>query len=112
MSKKPADKYLKIVEWSEEDGCYIGSALGLIIGGVHGKNEARVFAQLCEVVDEAIKLFKKEGSPLPKPTANKKYSGKVSLRIPAELHKALAIKARKNGESVNKLIQHKLEASL
>ncbi len=46
---------------------------------------------------------------MPSPTANKKYSGKISLRIPTDLHKALAIKALQNGESVNKLIQHKLE---
>ncbi len=43
MSKKESDNYLKIVEWSQRDGCYMGTAPGLIIGGVHGKQEARVF---------------------------------------------------------------------
>ena len=112
MSKKLSDNYLKIVEWSEKDSCYIGTAPGLIIGGVHGKQEAKVFEELCEAVDEAIKLLKKEGRPLPPGTANKKYTGKISLRIPPLLHKALSIKAQQNGESVNKLIQHKLESSL
>jgi hypothetical protein len=29
-------KYAKIVEWSQEDGCYVGSAPGLLYGGVTG----------------------------------------------------------------------------
>lgn len=112
MKKKTGDKYLKIVEWSDEDGCYIGTAPGLVIGGVHGKDQARVFARLCSTVEEAILLLKREGRPLPKPTIDKKCSGKILLRIPSELHKVLAIKAVQAGESVNKLIQQELEAGL
>jgi predicted HicB family RNase H-like nuclease len=112
MSRQPKDKYLKIVEWSEEDQCYVGTAPGLIIGGVHGKNEAKVFAELSEAVDEAIHLLKKDGSPLPKATANRKFSGSLLLRIPPSLHKLLAIKALKAGESINKFIQKNLEAKI
>ena len=52
--KKPSDDYLKIVEWSEEDQCYVGMAPGLIIGGVHGESQKKVFYELCEAVEEAI----------------------------------------------------------
>lgn len=112
MRKKQGDKYLKVVEWSEEDGCYVGTAPGLIIGGVHGKSQSRVFAELCQAVEEAVRLLKKEGCPLPAPTADKKYSGRILLRIPAELHKALTIRASQAGESLNKLVQHELESHL
>ena len=107
--KKTSDDYLKIVEWSEEDDCYVGTAPGLIIGGVHGKNQKKVFDDLCKAVEEAIQILQKEGRPLPASTANKKYSGKIALRIPPELHKTLVAKAFQAGESVNKLIQHELE---
>jgi len=110
--KKASDDYLKIVEWSEEDRCYVGMAPGLIIGGVHGRNQKKVFDELCEAVEEAIQILQKEGSPLPAATANKKYSGKIALRIPPPLHKTLAIKAFQEGESVNKLIQHELEEAI
>ena len=40
---KQADKYLKTVEWSKEDSCYIGTCPGLINGGIHGSNEAKVY---------------------------------------------------------------------
>lgn len=33
---KESDYYLKIVEWSEEDQCYIGYCPGLFLGGCHG----------------------------------------------------------------------------
>ena len=33
---KASDRYLKIVEWSDEDGCYVGTCPGLMLGGVHG----------------------------------------------------------------------------
>ena len=110
--KKTSDDYLKIVEWSEDDHCYVGTAPGLIIGGVHGKSQKKVFDKLCEAVEEAIQILWKEGRPLPAATANKKYSGKIALRIPPQLHKTLAMKAFQDGESVNKLIQHELEEAI
>ncbi len=110
--KKTADDYLKIVEWSEEDQCYVGTSPGLIIGGVHGKNQKKVFDELCEAVEEAIQILRKEGRSLPTAMTNKKYSGKISLRIPSQLHKTLAVKAFQAGESVNKLIQHELEEAM
>lgn len=110
--KKTRDDYLKIVEWSEEDKCYIGTAPGLIIGGVHGKDQKQVFIELCEAVEDAIRILRKEGRPLPAATVNKKYSGKIALRIPAQLHRLIVAKAFQTGESVNKLIQHELEEAI
>jgi hypothetical protein len=33
---KTSNHYLKIVEWSEEDQCYVGTCPGLMRGGIHG----------------------------------------------------------------------------
>ena len=63
--------YAKIVEWSEEDQCFVGSAPGLLYGGCHGSDEKQVFAELCQIVDEAIQLYQQEGRPLPPPTAGR-----------------------------------------
>ncbi len=109
MKKKIRDNYLKVVEWSEEDQCYIGTSPGLIIGGVHGRDEAKVFTELCNAIDEAIELLQKNGSALPLPTTNKTYSGEIILHISPELHKTLAIKSIQEGENIDSYIQHKLE---
>ncbi len=74
---KESARYAKIVEWSDEDQCYVGSCPGLIYGGCHGGDEQRVFAELCEIVDEAIALCKHDGKPLPPCTSGKDYANKM-----------------------------------
>ena len=98
---KASDRYLKIVEWSEEDGCYVGTCPGLMLGGVHGSDETRVYRELCEVVDEWVETLRRDGEALPAATAQKEYSGKFVLRVGRELHKELAIEAIRHGESLN-----------
>ncbi len=65
--RNPADIYQKIVVWSEEDNCCIGTCPELFYGGVHGDDELEVFRELREVVDEWIEIFEEEKRPLPKP---------------------------------------------
>jgi hypothetical protein len=65
---KDSARYIKIVEWSEEDQCFIGTSPGLFHGGCHGDDEKAVFAELCEIVDETIAEYNKDGKPLPPPT--------------------------------------------
>ncbi len=97
---KPSDRFLKIVRWSEDDRCYVGSVPGWIGDCCHGDDEAEVYRRLCGVVDEWIAIYKKDGRPLPPPT-NKNYSGRFVLRTGPDLHRALAVKALNDGESLN-----------
>lgn len=62
---KESARYAKIVEWSDEDQCYVGSSPGLIYGGCHGADETEVFEELCRVVEEATALYHVDGKPLP-----------------------------------------------
>lgn len=74
---KPSARYAKIVEWSDEDGCYVGSAPGLVFGGCHGPDERAVFQELCEIVDEAIELYRQEERPLPPPTSGRDLANTI-----------------------------------
>lgn len=60
-------RYAKIVEWSEQDGCFIGSCPELFYGGCHGLDQRAVFDELCEMVEETIELYRQDGKPLPAP---------------------------------------------
>ena len=106
---KIKDNYLKIVEWSPEDQCFVGTAPGLILGGIYGNNQRLVFDKLCRAIDEVIALMKKEGHPIPPQVLKSEYSGKIALRIAPDLHRTLAIKATQCGESINKYIEAKLK---
>jgi len=102
--KAEARKYLKIVEWSQEDGCYIGSAPPIIGQCCHGDTEAEVMAQLAVIVEDWVKVLLTDGKPLPAATANKDFSGKFLVRISPDLHKKAALKALARGESLNQFV--------
>lgn len=65
-------RYLKIVEWSDEDGCHVGSAPDLMYGGCHGDDERKVFDELCQIVDEIIENHRVDGTPLPEPSKRRR----------------------------------------
>ncbi len=70
-------RYVKIVEWSEEDQCYVGSAPGSIFGRCRGDDERKVFDELCKIVEEAIVIYKVDGKPLPPATSRRDYANKL-----------------------------------
>lgn len=74
---KGSARYAKIVEWSDEDDCYVGSAPGLVLGGCHGDDEKKVFEELCQIVEEAIDLYAKDGKPLPPATSGRDYANRM-----------------------------------
>jgi predicted RNase H-like HicB family nuclease len=47
----------------------MGSCPDLFYGGCHGDDEKAVFAELCDIVEEVLALYKQEGKPLPPPTS-------------------------------------------
>jgi predicted RNase H-like HicB family nuclease len=63
---KTADKYHKWVEWSDEDGVYLGKCPDLITG-IHGDDPVRLYGELCVVLEEVVAHFESEGRPLPPP---------------------------------------------
>lgn len=98
---KASDNYLKIVEWSEEDQCYVGTCPTLMLGGIHGDDEAGVYRELCQAVEEWVEIYQEDGDPLPAPTAGRNYSGKFVVRVGQDLHKTLTVGALRNRESLN-----------
>jgi len=64
-------RYTKIVEWSDEDRCFIGSCPELFYGGCHGSDEREVFDHLCQIIEETIDLYQQDGKPLPHPLSTR-----------------------------------------
>ena len=63
---KLSDQYHKWVEWSDEEHVYLGKCPDLITG-IHGDDPNKVYADLCEVIDEVLAHFASEGRTLPLP---------------------------------------------
>ena len=102
--KRLAARYPKLVEWSDEDKCFIGRCPMLFSGGVHGRDEAEVYRHLCRTAQEWVEILQRDGVPLPKAKRSADYSGKFMVRVAPEIHQRLAIKAMAAGESLNSMV--------
>ena len=62
-----------------------------MLGGCHGIDEKAVFDELCQIVEEAIVTYRKDGKPLPSLTSGRDFANKmqcVALRSynPLNMH--------------------------
>ncbi len=72
-----------------------------MLGGVHGNDEAKVYAELCTAVEEIIEVIGADGKEMPRPLGKKAFSGRFVLRVEPALYRRLAAKALAAGESLN-----------
>lgn len=63
-------RYVKIVEWSDEDGAFVGRCPGVIGPCCHGPDEVEVYRELCAIVEERLETTRRDGKPLPPPAAD------------------------------------------
>ncbi|PON18496.1 hypothetical protein C2W62_07640 [Candidatus Entotheonella serta] len=78
---KASARYVKILEWSDEDQCFVGQCPGIIGPFCHGDDEAQVYADLCQIVEEWIDLMQQDGRPLPPPIAGRQLAEKILTGI-------------------------------
>src|SRR5436190_1387781 len=79
--KEQAARYTKFVEWSDEDRCFIGRCPELMLGGVHGDDEAKVYAELCGAVEEMIELMAKDKHALPEPLTKRNSAASLCCAL-------------------------------
>ncbi len=65
---KDSARYVKRVEWSDEDRCFVGSCPGVIGPCCHGDDEVAVYRELCGIVDEWLEVMRDEDGTLPERT--------------------------------------------
>lgn len=70
-------RYVKIVEWSEGDGAFVGQCPGVIGPCCHGPDEVEVYRVLCQIVSEWVELWKAEGRQLPPATAGRNVAERI-----------------------------------
>ena len=102
------DRYSYRVIWSDKDDENLGLCAGFpSLSWLAGTPEAALKG-IRRVIAEGIKIMEADGDSIPEPLANKKYSGKFSVRIPPEVHRNLSIQAAEEGVSLNRLISARL----
>jgi predicted HicB family RNase H-like nuclease len=97
MSAMTYKEYAARIEYSDEDGCFIGHVAGIKdVVGFHAETVRELRAAFEEAVDDYLETCEKLGRPPQRP-----YSGKLMLRVPPEVHARAAMMAEANGMSLN-----------
>ena len=98
------EKYTYRIEWSEEDEVFIGRCLEFPGLSAHGDTSEAALREIKIVVNEAVTWLKEDKKTVPEPLGMRKFKGNLSLRVPPELHRELAIKSAEEGVSINQYI--------
>ena len=89
--------YAARIEYSDEDQCFVGHIAGIHdIVGFHGESVAELRSAFEEAVDDYLEACEKLSRAPQEPE-----SGKLMLRVPPEVHAAVAVAAEISGKSIN-----------
>jgi predicted HicB family RNase H-like nuclease len=102
--------YTYRVTWSVEDNEYVGLCAEFPSLSWLAETQEEALNGILQVVQEVILDMQQSGeeAQIPKPLAEKNYSGEFRVRIPAEVHRALALQAAEQKISLNRLVSAKL----
>lgn len=100
--------YTSTVEFSAEDRCFHGRIAGIRdLVAYDGKTVDELEKNFHGAVDEYLAFCKEEGK-----TPDKPFKGSLNIRIPSELHRALAIRAEQQHKSLNSVIAEQLASAV
>jgi predicted RNase H-like HicB family nuclease len=100
-----SSKYLKLpyhrVLVPAEEGGYFAEIMEFPGCIAEGDTPDEAYKNLEEVAAEWIDGTIRDGQPIPPPAIDHSYSGKFALRLPRDLHRMAAVKAARDGISLN-----------
>ena len=102
------DHYTYRVTWSSEDGEHVGLCAEFPSLSWLAKTPEAALKGIRSTVADVVTDMHKSKESIPAPLSEKRYSGEFRVRIPPEVHRALAMEAAEQGVSLNRLASAKL----
>jgi len=102
------DHYTYRVTWSPEDGEHVGLCAEFPSLSWLAATPEEALAGIRQMATEVVADMRASGERIPEPLAEKHYSGQFKVRIPPQVHRALAMQAAEQGVSLNRLASAKL----
>lgn len=100
--------YAARIEYSDEDGCFVGRVAGIKpIITFHGESVTEVRQAFREAVDFYLETCAARGERPDKP-----FSGKIMARVPPELHARAISVAEALGKSLNQFVADAIERAV
>ncbi|MBI2862605.1 MAG: type II toxin-antitoxin system HicB family antitoxin [Chloroflexi bacterium] len=108
MNIMSVDDYQAKIEYDAELDMFRGEILGLNGGAdFYGRTPEELRAEFHKSLQVFLEVCHEKGIE-----PRRHYSGKVTLRIPPELHERLALLAQAEGKSINTLVQEALQKAV
>jgi len=105
---KAIDRYTYRVTWSEEDEEYVGLCAEFpSLSWLEVTPEAAL-SGIRSQVRKVVADLKRNKEAVPEPLSTRRFSGRFLVRVPPEVHRALALQAAESGVSLNRLVSSKL----
>jgi len=102
------DKYSYRVIWSEEDAEYVGLCAEFPSLSWLSRTPETALKGIRKLVVQTLTDLRNNGEAIPEPLATRHYSGKLTIQIPPEVHRQLALQAAEAGVSVSRWASVKL----
>jgi predicted HicB family RNase H-like nuclease len=100
--------YTYKVTWSVDDDEHVGLCAEFPPLSWLAATPDAALSGIRRVVRQVIADMQTKGESIPQPLAVKIYSGEFRVRIPPDVHRALALQAAEQGVSLNRLASAKL----
>ena len=102
------EKYTYRVIWSEEDQEHVGLVAEFPSLSWLAPTQGEALNGITKLVAEVLADMAKEKEMPPEPLSLQKFNGNISVRVPPQQHRELAMEAAEQGVSMNRLISKKL----
>ena len=102
------DHYTYRVTWSPDDGEHVGLCAEFPSLSWLAGTPVAALKGVRQMVSDIVADMEVSGETVPVPLAEKHYSGEFRVRIPPEVHRALALQAAEQRVSLNRLASAKL----
>jgi antitoxin HicB len=117
MAKKNLEYYLNlpytyIIEWSDVDGCFLGSIVELEHNMTCGQTREEVLTNLKEALVSYITTSLDNNMEIPEPFKIEDFKGSITYRTSKERHYKLAKQAKLYGKSINAFIDEAIGEKL
>nr|WP_320014610.1 toxin-antitoxin system HicB family antitoxin [uncultured Desulfobacter sp.] len=103
-----SDHYTYRVTWSIDDNEHVGLCAEFPSLSWLAEEPESALKGIQNLVADVVKDMAESQEKIPEPLASKNYSGEFMVRVPPDVHRALAIKAAEAGVSLNRLVSSKL----
>lgn len=108
MKANRQDQYTYRVTWSEKDGEHVGLCAEFPGLSWLAKTPEAALRGIRRTVTDVVADMEAEGEPVPEPVATRKFSGKILVRIPPQVHRDLVLEACEEHVSLNRLVSARL----